>query len=563
MEAAEPSFNLIVVADLAPGASGALRARAVDKETLDALLREIGPSIEVPGGGARSVLTFQDYKDFRPDRLALRVPAIAKLLDFKKGVLALASGAGSVDGVRGALKSLGDFPLLARALEEALAPRSASPLPPPTADPLPAPVDPPPPGSLFDLVNAEGTLPPEVQPSEAAGRAAAKLIDAVLGSSTETKPAPAALRSFAAQAETALAPLLRAVLHDPRFQELEAAWRGLRYLVRSVDFRSACRVHVVTAPRTDLLRAVRETVLPLVDDLRSGGKTSCLLLDFNFDGSEPDLLSLASEASAHSIPVLASAGLEVAARDLAAGLGDASQAAWIRLRSNPDARWIALAANRFLLRAPYGAEGDPVKDLSFEELGGAQTPLLWGRPGWLLGALVAASFSRTGWGADFSGRESASALEPLPLRPGAEASSPLETDLTEAAVNALGATGLLPMACRRGSDRPFAAGTSTVYRSGKVEPSSTLRYAFFTAPIAAAMESLLGHIDLTCSIEEIARTIGAALQIMGMTEGGTIYTATALPSGEGRPGVAVRIHPQGGVLRGLPDLAFEVPIALH
>jgi hypothetical protein len=27
--------------------------------------------------------------------------------------------------------------------------------------------------------------------------------------------------------------------------------------------------------------------------------------------------------------------------------------------------------------------------------------------------------------------------------------------------------------------------------------------------------------------------------------------------------VSVRIRPQGGVLRGLPDLAFDVPITLH
>ena len=151
----------------------------------------------------------------------------------------------------------------------------------------------------------------------------------------------------------------------------------------------------------------------------------------------------------------------------------------------------------------------------------------------------------------------------LPLRPGEEGATPLESDLPEAAVNALGDAGLLPLACRRGNDRPFAAGTSTVYKARKDEPATTLRYALFAAPVAAAMESLLGHLDLTCSIEEIARTIGAALQILGMTESGSLYTATAAPVGGGRPAVAVRVRPQGGVLRGLPDLAFDVPIALH
>ena len=65
MEQSEPSFNLIVVSDLAPGSPGALRARPVDKDSLDAFLREVGPSIELPAGGARTVVTFQEFKDFR------------------------------------------------------------------------------------------------------------------------------------------------------------------------------------------------------------------------------------------------------------------------------------------------------------------------------------------------------------------------------------------------------------------------------------------------------------------------------------------------------------------
>lgn len=556
MEPSEPSFHLIVVSDLAPGASGPPRVRAVDKDSLDALLREIGPSIEVPGGGARTVVTVQEFKDFRPDRLAAKVPAIANLLDFRKKVQDLAGGEGSVDAVRASLQQLGAYPELARALEGALASRPQTPT---AGEPAPTPNAPVPQGGIFDLVDAEATPAPETVSPEQAGKMAAKLIDAVLGSSA-SKPTPAALRAVATQAEAALAPMLQAVLRDARFRELEGAWRGLRLLVRSVDFRAGCRLHAIAAPRTSLLRAIRDVALPLADDLRSQGKTSCLLLDVSFDGSEQDLLAIAEDAAARSLPVIASAGLEVAVRELAAGLGDASQAVWTSLRSAPASRWIALAANRFLLRAPYGAAGEPVKNLAFEE--GSADPA-WGRPGWLLASFVAASFAKTGWGTDFSGRDAAAAVEPLPIRQGEEGATPLESDLSEAAANALGDAGLLPLACRRGHDRPFAAGTATVYKTKKDEPATTLRYALFAAPIAAAMESLLGHIDMTYSLEEIAKTIGAALQLMGMSESGLLYSASAAPVGGGRPAVAVRIKPQAGVLRGLPDLSFEVPIALH
>jgi len=556
MEQTDPSFHLIVVSDLAPGASGAPRVRSVDKDSLDGLLREIGPSIEVPGGGARTVVTFQDFKDFRPDRLAAKVPAIANLLDFRKKVQDLSGGEGSIDAVRSSLQQLGAYPDLARALESALASRPKTPTAGPTT---PAPNAPVPQGGIFDLVDAESTPAPETVSPEQAEKMAAKLIDAVLGSSA-SKPTPAALRAVGAQAESAVAPMLAAVLRDARFQELEGAWRGLRLLVRSIDFRAGIRVHVIAAPRATLVRALRDAALPLADDLRSQGKTSCLLLDVSFDGSEPELVTIAEDAAARSLPVIASAGLEVAVRELAAGLGDASQSAWTTLRAAPASRWVSLAANRFLLRAPYGAAGEPVKGLAFEEPAGAPA---WGRPGWLLAAFVAASFAKSGWGTDFSGRDAASAVEPLPIRPGEEGATPLESDLSEAAANALGDAGLLPLACRRGHDRPFAAGTSTVYKPKKDEPTTTLRYALFAAPVAAAMESLLGHIDMTYSIEEIAKTIGAALNLMGMTESRSLYSATAAPVGGGRPAVAVRIKPQAGVLRGLPDLSFDVPIALH
>ncbi|MBV8881007.1 MAG: type VI secretion system contractile sheath large subunit [Planctomycetaceae bacterium] len=559
MEPPDASFHLIVVSDLAPGAGGTARARAVDKDSLDELLRSLGPSIEVPGGGARTLLTFQEFKDFRPDRLAARIPAVAGLLDFKKQVLELAAGAGSVDAVRGALEKLGAYPQLARALEAALAWTAKAPTAP---APAPKPAGPVPAGGIFDLVDAESSPASGDPTPEQIEKSAAKLIDAVLGT-TGARPVPAALRSVAAQAESAVAPMLRAVLHDARFQELESAWRGLRLLVRSVDFRAGCRLHVIASPRKNLLAAVREVALPLADDLRSQGKTACLLLDAAFDGSEPELRTLAEEAAARSLPLLASAGLEVALRELAAGLGDASQAVWMQLRAAAPARWLALAANRYLYRSLYGAGGEPTRELAFEEGGGPETPLPWGRPGWLLAVFVASSFAKTGWGCDFAGRDAAAALEPLPLRPGDGETTPLESDLNEAAANALGEAGLLPIACRRGNDRPFAAGTATVYRAGKDEPTTTLRYALFAAAVAASMESLLAHLDLTHGIDEIAGTIGAALQLMGMTAGGSLYSATATPAADGRPAVSVRVRPHGGVLRGLPDLAFDVPITLH
>jgi len=163
---------------------------------------------------------------------------------------------------------------------------------------------------------------------------------------------------------------------------------------------------------------------------------------------------------------------------------------------------------------------------------------------------------------DFAGREAAEALEALPVRPfevrpGEVVQIPLEKDLGEAAARALDEAGLLPIACRRNSDRPFAAGSAVAGLGG-----GTLRDALFAAQVSATIESLLPNLDPTRSLAEVARTIGAGLELLGLSEGGPAFTVEASPA-EDPPRALVRVRPAGPRLRGLADLSFEVPIPLR
>lgn len=561
MEQQDPFFHLIVVSDFSPESAGPFKARGIDKDSLDAWLKELSPQIEVVLGGARSRLSLQEFRDFRPERLSARVAALSNLVDLKKQAKELAAGSGSVESVRACLARLGDHPGLVASFEKALSGTPGA-SPSPSVSPSPPRPDVPQ-GSLFDLVDVESTPRPEPEVSEQAQSNAQRLIDAVLRtSSSEARPTAAALREVGAKAEEALAPMLRELLRNPRFRDLEAAWRGLRLLVRSMDFRAGCRLHAIAAPRAALLQALKGSAFALADDLRSQGRTACLLLDFEFEGSENDLQAIAREAGKRSLPVLASARPDRVFRKSPEASDDAREG-WMRLRSDSASRWLALAANRFVLRAPYGAQTDPVKDFAFEEFGEPDSSPCWGRPGWLLAALVAASAARTGWGTEFSGRQTADVFEALPLRPGEEMTTPLEFDLTEGAAQSVLEAGFLPLACRRGHDQPFAAGTATVYQALKEGPASSLRHALFSAQMAAAIDTLLGRIDRTCSLEEIARTLGAGLQILGLQEGGALFEASATPLPGDRPGVALRVRPRGGPLRGISDFVLDVPIDSH
>jgi type VI secretion system protein ImpC len=526
-------IDWIVLADLVPGRELSGRAPAVDKDSLDGFLREGAPAVEISG----RTLAFREFKDFRPEKLARQLPDVAALLGLRQQALDLAAGQGSAESLREGLRKLAAYPELASALEEA--PKAPAPAP---AHPAPARPAPPPSGSLFDLVDVEGSKAPAPPPETGLKG----LLDEIVGSGRATGgPSPAALKKLAAQAEAAAGRALGSVLHHPAFRNLEAAWRGLRYFVRSLDFRAGCRLRVVPVPAGRLLRAVKEVALPLAEESRSQGRLAALLLDFALDPSE-ETAELARAAAARSVPVLASA---------AATPGPA----WDALRSLEAARWLALVVNGFLLRAPYGKESDPVRDFPFEESG---DPGPWGRPAWLLGALVSASVVRTGWGVDFAGREAAEALEALPVRPfevrpGEVVQIPLEKDLGEAAARALDEAGLLPIACRRNSDRPFAAGSAVAGLGG-----GTLRDALFAAQVSATIESLLPNLDPTRSLAEVARTIGAGLELMGLSEGGPAFTVEASPA-EDPPRALVRVRPAGPRLRGLADLSFEVPIPLR
>jgi len=538
MESSGTSIDWIVLADLAPGREPSRRFAEVDKDLLGEFLKACAPSIEIDG----RTLAFQDFRDFRPERLARQLPDAAALLGLRQQALDLAAGRGSAESLGETLRKLAAYPELAAALEE---PPKETPPPPPAAPAAAPPAG----GSLFDLVDTEGSKPPSSSPPTGLGG----LLDEIVGKGPAGGPPPAALRNLAGRAEAAAGRALRAALHHPAFRRLEAAWRGLRHLIRSLDFRAGARLRVLPASADRLVAAVKEDALPLAEESRAQGRLAVLLLDFPFDASAESLAlaaAIAGAAAARPVPVIASAerGFRTDAP------------AWDAFRSLEAARWLALGTNAFLLRAPYGKESDPVREFPFEEAAGAESPLLWGRPGWILGALVSAAVVRTGWGVDFAGREAAEALESLPVRPlelrhGEVVQIPLEEDLGDAAARALDGAGLLPLACRRNSDRPFAAGSSVAGRS-------TLRDALFAAQVSATLASLLPNLDPTRGLPEIARTIGAGLELMGLGERGPEFAAEAVPA-EDPPRVLVRVKPRGPRLRGLADLEFTVPIPLH
>jgi len=561
-------LDLLVLADLLPGQEFRGEFHSVDKDTLDDLLSDLSPTLEVPSGKGTARVTIRHFRDFRPERLARQIPEAAELLALRQRALDLASGRGSWSELESALSGTGADP----GFREALRGRGSPPISPAPVAPAPAPPPPPPAGGLFDLVDVEGSQTPRDPQEPAERKILGEVIEAVLGSRRDTGvPRSPELRRLAEEIEKTLGQTLRAALHAPAFRRLEASWRGLRYLVQALDFRAGLGLRVLVVPASRLLDAVRGVASAMADDLRSQGRVAPLLLDFEFEASEESLekaAQIARVAAPRSLPVLCSVSPGGPLLDLANRALDPSSAGWKRLRELDASRWLVFAQNRILLRSPYGREHDPVREFGFEESEGPGSPYLWGNPVWLLGALVARSFARTGWGVDFAGVESAEGLPPLPVRPlrlhhGEEIQLPLEELLGDTAAERLGQAGMLPLGGRKNSDLAFALGTAAVHHAAAGAPHATLRFALFNAHLAAKVESMMAYLDFSKSPEELARTLGAGLELLGLTERGPEFRVEAKSPKSGPPAVKLRIVPGALHLRGLPPIDLEVPLPLR
>ena len=167
----------------------------------------------------------------------------------------------------------------------------------------------------------------------------------------------------------ALCDRMNSLLHHPRFQVLESAWRGIDFAVRQMD-DAAARIHIAQYSKEDLaidlasdnLRATR-----LYTILHSRRWTAAIGLH-SFDEANLELLArIALVAADARVPYLAECSLGIAASlDL--------------LREIPESSHLGLALPRLLLRLPYGQRTSAIDSFKFEEMPGAPVHghYLWG-----------------------------------------------------------------------------------------------------------------------------------------------------------------------------------------
>jgi type VI secretion system protein ImpC len=351
---------------------GARRLRRVDRDTLDGVLAGLGVAVEVPDGDDVVTLRLSRMEDFHPDVFVHRLPGLQALLAARQAPEPAAS------------QGAPDAPSEREPPPQRLAPPG----------PLLAPAG----ASLLDTILAGSTESPARETIQELARRVAE---------PSTVRAPA-LR--ARDADPHIAERVRAVLYAPRFQALEAAWRGLVALVQEAETGDALRIYVLDAARD-------EAALLLAEELATPGapRPTCVLAAYRFGTSDYDLAVLerfGAVALAGGAPLFGDASPDVLGLDDPRQLGDAhvrrrlglgrGPDAWRAFRSWPAATNVTLCLPRVLLRAPYGSAGEQVTGFRFDEglTGRQHERFLWGHAALAYGRVLVRAFAAQRWEAE-------------------------------------------------------------------------------------------------------------------------------------------------------------------
>lgn len=417
-------------------------------DNLDAVMARLAPKLRLTlnggAGGAALTIGFAQLDDFHPDALYQRLELFQSLRRSRARLLNPASFAQAV-------AELSPAPP-----QEPAKPESAA-----TEDDA----------ALLERLLGKTPEPPSTRPTADVGTAAINtLLQAVVQPHiVRTDPRQ---EVWIEAVDAAIGEQLRAILHQPAFQALEATWRGVRDLVANLD-SDLLRVDLLDVTKQELLADLRTaggqpratSLYTLLIDrevqLPDSQPWSLLVGDYTF-GATPDdialLAALGSVAAHAGGPFLAAADPSALGCASAAELADPTQWTplpadaeqhWQALRQTEVAPWLGLALPRVLLRLPYGQKTEPVEQLEFEEMPLGRDPdaYLWGNPAFACARLIAAAFAENGW--DFSPGDVLE-LDDLPAHVYGEAEERrmqpgTEVLLGERAMQALLARGIMPL----------------------------------------------------------------------------------------------------------------------
>ncbi len=418
------------VAEGEPGALPSMKDRKivdVDRDNFNEVLKQSVPRVSLgdidnmlPGGEGKlagRVLTFESLADFEPISVVRKVDALDDVYQRRK-LLRDAQARAEVsetaaDALEKTVKAIEDGGAWAPAMADGL---------------------------------AKGF--PDKDATFNGGLAAAfekHVAPVVVGEGGKGRGAALSIDYAVAEIDRALSKQLSAIMHSPKFKEMEATWRGLFHLVSRTETGSRLKLRLFNATlaelRDDMAKAVefdQSKMFKLIYEAEygtyGGSPYSLLLGGYEMGPEAPDmsfLEKMSGVASAAHAPFLAAAspamfglpsfGDLARPRDLAKIFEGADLQKWSEFRDSEDSRYVSLAMPRAMLRLPYGEKTLPAEGFNFEEtvLSSAGVPenanFLWGNAAYFLAERITNAFALYSWTAAIRGVEGGGLVEGLPI----------------------------------------------------------------------------------------------------------------------------------------------------
>jgi len=313
------------------------------------------------------------------------------------------------------------------------------------------------------------------------------------GMTVNKQSALSGIKQRIAEIDQTVSDQLNAIMHSEAFQALEAAWRGLHYLVMNSETGTMLKLRLLSASKKELLAdlekatefdqsALFKKIYEEEYGTFGGNPFSVLVGDYHFGRSPQDVAMLEQvshvAAAAHA-PFLTAASPALfdmdkftelsVPRDLAKQFESTELIKWRSFRDSEDSRYVTLTLPRVLLRLPYGPKTVPVDEFDFvEDVDGKNhDKYLWGNSAYALAQRITDAFAKYKWCAAIRGVEGGGLIEGLPAHifPTDDGDlalkCPTEVSITDRRENELNNLGFLAICHRKNSDQAAFFGGQT------------------------------------------------------------------------------------------------------
>jgi type VI secretion system protein ImpC len=351
----------------------------------------------------------------------------------------------------------------------------------------------------------------QTERSEAESLLRALTSEAMKGSLKWEKSVTVSINKAIKAIDAAVSKQLAAVMHNPKFQQLEGSWRGLNYLVMNSETSATLKIRVINVSKQalfkDLDKAVEFDQSQIFKKLYEnefgspGGEPyGALIGDYEITKHPEDvelLTKMSNVAAAAFAPFITAADPKLMGfgsweelskpRDLEKIFESDEYAKWRSFRDSDDSRFVCLTMPRSLARLPYGAATKPVEEFSYEEVEAGKIDhdkYCWMNASYVYGTRLTDAFAQNGWCTAIRGAEGGGKVAGLPTHTfrsddgDIDTKCPTEVAITDRREAELSKLGFLPLCHYAHTDYAVFFGAQTAQKPKKYDkPAATANAA--------------------------------------------------------------------------------------